>query len=93
MKHLISKILAYSAIKIKAKFKLPYSTLNPDTSYDSPSAKSKGVRLVSANAEIKRMPTKGKKIKLLTQKVFILIKVRIFILFDKIKKKEVQGQI
>jgi hypothetical protein len=42
------KILAYSAIKIKANPSLPYSTLNPETSSDSPSAKSKGVRFVSA---------------------------------------------
>ena len=39
---------AYSAIKIKAKGPALYSVLNPDTSSDSPSAKSKGVRLVSA---------------------------------------------
>lgn len=42
------RILPYSAMKIKAKPTAPYSTLNPDTSSDSPSAKSKGVRLVSA---------------------------------------------
>lgn len=38
----------YSAMKIKANNPLLYSILNPDTSSDSPSAKSKGVRLVSA---------------------------------------------
>lgn len=43
-----NRILAYSAIKIKANPPLPYSTLNPETSSDSPSAKSNGVRLVSA---------------------------------------------
>lgn len=47
-KRLITKILAYSAKKIKAKPALPYSTLKPDTSSDSPSAKSKGARFVSA---------------------------------------------
>jgi len=41
-------MLAYSARKIKAKPADPYSILNPDTSSDSPSAKSKGARLVSA---------------------------------------------
>ena len=46
----IKIILAYSAIKIKANPKLPYSILNPDTNSDSPSAKSKGVRLVSASS-------------------------------------------
>jgi len=48
-KCLINKILAYSAIKIKANPPLPYSILNPDTSSDSPSAKSKGDRFVSAS--------------------------------------------
>ena len=46
---LIAKILVYSAIKINANIPLLYSTLKPDTSSDSPSAKSKGVRLVSAS--------------------------------------------
>lgn len=45
---LIIKILAYSAMKISANIPPLYSTLNPDTSSDSPSAKSNGVRLVSA---------------------------------------------
>jgi hypothetical protein len=45
---LIARILVYSAIKINAKEPLLYSTLKPETSSDSPSAKSKGVRLVSA---------------------------------------------
>jgi len=40
--------MQYSAIKIIANFTDPYSTLNPDTSSDSPSAKSKGVRFNSA---------------------------------------------
>lgn len=46
---LIARILVYSAIKIKAKGPLLYSVLNPETSSDSPSAISKGVRFVSAN--------------------------------------------
>lgn len=41
-------ILKYSAKKIKANHPPIYSTLNPDTSSDSPSAKSKGLRFVSA---------------------------------------------
>ena len=41
---LIKRILAYSAKKFKANPPAPYSTLNPETSSDSPSAKSKGVR-------------------------------------------------
>jgi len=36
---LIKRILAYSAKKIKANPPLPCSTLNPETSSDSPSAK------------------------------------------------------
>jgi hypothetical protein len=45
---LIIKIFAYSAIKIRANIPPLYSTLNPDTNSDSPSAKSNGVRFVSA---------------------------------------------
>jgi hypothetical protein len=45
---LIAIILVYSAIKIRANRPLLYSTLKPETNSDSPSAKSKGVRLVSA---------------------------------------------
>ena len=45
---LMTKMLAYSAKKIKANPTLPYSILNPETSSDSPSAKSKGARFVSA---------------------------------------------
>jgi len=55
-------MLAYSAIKINANPTLPYSTLNPDTNSDSPSAKSKGVRLVSAKQAIsQKAATGGKK--------------------------------
>ena len=45
------KILPYSAMKIKANEPDPYSILNPETSSDSPSEKSNGVRLVSAIQE------------------------------------------
>lgn len=45
---LIIRIFAYSAMKIKANMPPLYSTLNPETSSDSPSAKSNGVRFVSA---------------------------------------------
>jgi hypothetical protein len=50
--NLMAKILVYSAIKINAKDPLLYSTLKPETSSDSPSAKSNGVRLVSAKLVI-----------------------------------------
>lgn len=49
---LIARILVYSAIKISAKGPLLYSVLKPETSSDSPSGKSNGVRLVSANIVI-----------------------------------------
>jgi len=50
--NLMAKILVYSAIKINAKDPLLYSTLKPETNSDSPSAKSNGVRLVSAKLVI-----------------------------------------
>lgn len=55
----ISRILAYSARKNKAKGPPAYSTLNPDTSSDSPSVKSNGARLVSANVEVYHMAAIG----------------------------------
>jgi hypothetical protein len=48
---LIKRILAYSAKKIKANPLPPYATLKPETSSDSPPAKSKVVRLVSAKLQ------------------------------------------
>lgn len=55
-----NKILAYSAMKIRANPNLPYSTLKPETSSDSPSEKSKGVRFVSANKDTIKIPVKGR---------------------------------
>lgn len=46
---LLKRIAAYSAINIIANPPPLYSTLKPETSSDSPSTKSKGARLVSAN--------------------------------------------
>jgi len=66
-------MLAYSAIKINANITLPYSILNPETNSDSPSAKSKGVRLVSAIQEINQIPIIGKNIKIFDQKKFNFI--------------------
>lgn len=60
LNRLIIKILVYSAIKIKANSPLLYSTLKPETSSDSPSAKSKGVRLVSARLVINHNIQTGK---------------------------------
>jgi len=44
-----NRIIAYSLKKISTNPVEAYSTLNPETSSDSPSEKSKGVRFVSAN--------------------------------------------
>jgi len=70
---LIKIILAYSAIKIRANPRLPYSILKPDTSSDSPSAKSKGVRLVSATQEINQIPIRGTKTIILIQILFMVV--------------------
>ena len=59
VRSLINRIFMYSAIKIRANMPALYSTLNPDTSSDSPSAKSKGVRLVSARFVINHIKNSG----------------------------------
>jgi hypothetical protein len=56
---LTTRILQYSAMKIRANLPPPYSTLNPDTSSDSPSAKSKGARFVSAKRVINQAINSG----------------------------------
>jgi hypothetical protein len=56
---LIIRIFMYSAIKISANDPALYSTLNPDTNSDSPSAKSNGVRLVSARLVTNHIKHKG----------------------------------
>lgn len=56
---LITKIFIYSDIKIIANRPPLYSTLNPDTNSDSPSAKSNGVRLVSARLVMNHVMTSG----------------------------------
>lgn len=53
------RILAYSARKNSAKGPPAYSTLKPDTSSDSPSVRSKGARLVSANVEMNHIAARG----------------------------------
>lgn len=55
----IKRILAYSARKNRAKGPPAYSTLNPETSSDSPSVKSKGARFVSASVEIYHIAARG----------------------------------
>lgn len=56
---LTMRMFMYSAMKMNAKFPPPYSTLKPDTNSDSPSAKSKGVRLVSASTETNQQEKRG----------------------------------
>lgn len=67
-------------MKINANPNLPYSILKPDTSSDSPSAKSNGVRLVSAKHEINQIPTIGKSIMILFQTLLLVIIIIILIL-------------
>lgn len=63
----MKKILPYSAMNNSANPTLPYSILNPETNSDSPSAKSNGVRFVSASEMITHSPRIGKKISILVQ--------------------------
>lgn len=56
---LMKRIFIYSAINKKAKLLAPYSILKPETSSDSPSAKSNGARFVSAKADINHISAKG----------------------------------
>ena len=46
-------------MKINVKVPALYSVLNPDTSSDSPSAKSKGVRFVSAKVVANQVRNEG----------------------------------
>src|SRR5512137_1330072 len=48
-------MLAYSAMKNMAYFILEYSVQKPDTSSVSASGRSKGVRLISASEQIKKI--------------------------------------
>ena len=57
---LIKIMFVYSAIKIKVKVPPLYSVLNPETSSDSPSAKSNGDRLVSAKVVANHVKNDGK---------------------------------
>lgn len=87
---LIAIMFMYSAIKIRANVPELYSVLNPDTSSDSPSAKSNGVRLVSAKDVIIHVINKGhimnkNIIEYLLAKIFIL-KVEIMIIGVRITK-------
>lgn len=52
-------MFAYSARKNRANGPAAYSTLNPETSSDSPSVRSNGARLVSARVEINHIMARG----------------------------------
>lgn len=71
---LIIIILAYSAIKIRANAPLLYSVLNPETSSDSPSAKSNGVRFVSASKVVNQIIISGSIISVGHEKLFLRMK-------------------
>lgn len=71
---LITKMFIYSAIKIRANKPLLYSTLNPETSSDSPSAKSNGVRFVSARFVINQIVARGINMRIVHEKIYILVK-------------------
>jgi hypothetical protein len=73
VKSLINKIFAYSAMKISANIPALYSTLKPDTNSDSPSAKSNGVRLVSARFVINHIINNGMIISIVHDFVIVLI--------------------
>lgn len=49
----------YSAMKNRANGPAEYSMLKPDTSSDSPSIRSKGVRFVSASVEVNHIIASG----------------------------------
>lgn len=55
----IIMMFAYSARKNRANGPPAYSTLNPETSSDSPSVRSNGARLVSASVEINHIIVRG----------------------------------
>lgn len=85
VRRLIIKMFAYSAIKIRANVALLYSVLNPDTSSDSPSAKSNGVRFVSAKLVINHKIIIGQINKDIHEYVLIFIRF-IFMLWCKIRQ-------
>lgn len=60
----ISMMFAYSARKNRAKGPAAYSTLNPDTSSDSPSVRSNGARFVSARVEMNHIIASGQEEKM-----------------------------
>lgn len=76
-------MLIYSAMKMRAKAPPLNSVLNPETSSDSPSAKSNGVRFVSARVEINHIMAIGGRRN----------KVGIFIVVTRWEKSKVRDRI
>jgi len=72
--NLINRIFVYSAIKMRANIPALYSTLNPETNSDSPSAKSKGVRFVSARFVINHIINSGAIINVIQARGFIMFR-------------------
>jgi len=73
-------------MKIRANKPLLYSILNPDTSSDSPSAKSNGVRLVSAKLVINQTAAKGINIIAIQDIEFILVKSMVVIMMRALRR-------
>lgn len=74
VRSLIIRMFAYSAIKISAKVALLYSVLKPETSSDSPSARSNGVRFVSARFVINHNNIIGKRRSIIHDAIFMFIR-------------------
>lgn len=68
-------MLAYSARKNRAKGPPAYSTLNPETSSDSPSVRSNGARFVSASVEINHIPARGQAGRISQMLSWVMLKV------------------
>ena len=66
----------YSAIKINANLPALYSMLNPETNSDSPSAKSNGVRFVSARIVVNHIIVRGKKKRAFIDRDMVAINVK-----------------
>lgn len=62
-----NKTMPYSPTKMRANCPLEYSVLNPETSSDSPSEKSKGARLHSAMHEKYQIIKIGKVIRIMEE--------------------------
>ena len=76
-KTFMNMMFEYSARKKSAKGPPAYSTLNPETSSDSPSVRSNGVRLVSARVETYHIMPIGAEVRM-NQEKSCLSTIKIF---------------